>query len=79
MENFYSANDKNGYGMAFEQRRYAVLRKHFGWVVSGAAVIIIALVWILIYFSKKAKYYENDLYNRQKYTYVDKKELKRGI
>lgn len=61
-DNFYAANDKVNYGLAFEKSRYLFLQKNFVWVVCGLAAAIAALVFLLVHFRRRALQYENDLY-----------------
>ena len=66
MANFFAANDREDYGLAFEKSRYLILRQYFGWIVAGLAVAVTLLVWVLLHLRKRALQYENDLYDMER-------------
>ncbi|MBQ8683578.1 MAG: SMP-30/gluconolactonase/LRE family protein [Clostridia bacterium] len=52
MEYYELCNDKSGYSEAFTKYRLEVLRQYFGWVLLVAAVLLVAVIFIIKYFMR---------------------------
>lgn len=64
LEEYFQANNREGYGKTIGQLRLAVYSRYFAPIVIGGLLGITLLIWLLLFLKKKSVQAETSLYER---------------